>query len=154
MAFINVKQITLYFISILRWEKFTILIIFVDGIIVTSDDYEEIATLKRKLAEEFEIKELWALKYFLQMEFARSEKGIFVNQRQYILDLLWETGLLVCKAAKNLIVANLKFSLTNDEDVIDREKFSTSIAHNFFNMTEASISKWIDILSKGNLKIS
>lgn len=44
---------------------------YVDDIILIGDDYEELARLTRKLAEEFEIKDLGAFKYFLQMEFAR-----------------------------------------------------------------------------------
>lgn len=51
--------------------KIAILIVYVDDIILTGDDYEELTRLKRKLAEEFEIKDLGALKYFFGIEFAR-----------------------------------------------------------------------------------
>ena len=37
----------------------------------TEDDCNELEKLKGKLAEEFEIKDLGALKYFFGMEFAR-----------------------------------------------------------------------------------
>ncbi|RVW30562.1 Retrovirus-related Pol polyprotein from transposon RE1 [Vitis vinifera] len=53
--------------------------------------------LKKYLSEEFEVKDLGNLKYFLGMEVARSRKGIVVSQRKYILDLLKETGMLGCK---------------------------------------------------------
>ncbi|XP_052185323.1 uncharacterized protein LOC127796967 [Diospyros lotus] len=46
----------------------------------TSSSLGEIEELKRRLAHEFEIKDLGPLKYFLGMKFARSKKGIFVNQ--------------------------------------------------------------------------
>jgi len=68
-----------------------ILIVYVDDIMMIGDDNGEIEELKRRLAHEFEIKDLGPLKYFLGMEFARSKEGIFVNQRKYILDLLSET---------------------------------------------------------------
>lgn len=74
-----------------------VLIVYVDDIILTSDDEIELAVLKKRLAKEFQIKNLGVLKYFLGMEFARSKEGIFVNQRKYILDLLGETGLLGVK---------------------------------------------------------
>ena len=49
--------------------------------------------------DDFEIKDLGALKYFLGIEFTRSKKGICVSQWKYVLDLLGETGLLGCKVA-------------------------------------------------------
>ena len=71
--------------------KIAILIVYVDDIVLIGSDKEELERLKRRLAMEFEIKDLGALKYFLAMEFARSKEGIFVNQRKYVLDLLGET---------------------------------------------------------------
>ena len=60
--------------------KIAILIVHVDDIVLTGSDKEELERLKIRLAEEFEIKDLGALKYFLGMEFATSKEGIFVNQ--------------------------------------------------------------------------
>lgn len=103
--------------------KISILIVYVDDIILTGDDPKELADLREKMARDFEIKDLGVLKYFLGMEFARSKEGIFVNQRKYILDLLKETGFLGCKAAETPIEVNLKLNPAKAEDVIDREKF-------------------------------
>ncbi|XP_044478603.1 uncharacterized mitochondrial protein AtMg00810-like isoform X1 [Mangifera indica] len=103
--------------------KISILIVYINDIILTGDDSEELVNIKKKLARDFEIKDLGLLKYFLGMEFARSRKGIFVNQRKYILDLLSETGLLGCKAADSPLDANLKLDPAKAKDVIDKEKF-------------------------------
>ena len=70
--------------------KIAILIVYVDDIVLTGNDKEELERLTRRLAA-FEIKDLGALKYFLGMEFTRAKEGIFVNQRKYVLDLLGET---------------------------------------------------------------
>ena len=59
--------------------KFTVLIVYVDGIIVTGDDQEEIYRLKSLLAKEFEIKDLGNLWYFLRMEVVRSKECISVT---------------------------------------------------------------------------
>lgn len=79
--------------------------------------------LKKGLAKDFEIKDLGALKYFLGMEFARSKEGIFVTQRKYTLDLLKETGLLGCKAAKTPIEPNLKLQHARIENVVNIDQF-------------------------------
>ncbi|CAN6698718.1 unnamed protein product [Malus baccata var. baccata] len=74
--------------------KVTLLIIYVDDMVVTGDDTEEIKRLQGYLSSEFEMKDLGGLKYFLGIEVARSRDGIYLSQRKYVLDLLSETGML------------------------------------------------------------
>ena len=57
-----------------------------DDITLTRDYEEEMCKLMSFLAEDFEIKELGNLIYFLGMEVARSRKGIFVSYHKYVLD--------------------------------------------------------------------
>ncbi|CAL8161763.1 unnamed protein product [Prunus armeniaca] len=52
---------------------------------------KEISQLQDYLATEFEMKDLGGLKYFLGTEVARSQQGIFLSQRKYVLDLLTDT---------------------------------------------------------------
>jgi len=74
--------------------KVAILIVYVDDIVITGDDIVEIVNLKKYLAQEFEVKNLGQLKYFLGIEISRGPKGVFLSQRKYVLDLLKETGML------------------------------------------------------------
>ncbi len=74
--------------------------------VVIGDDKEEIAHLKQCLVEEFEIKDLGTLRYFLGIEVARSDKMIFISQRKYILNLLEEICMLDYKPAVSAIEAN------------------------------------------------
>ncbi|GFY98949.1 hypothetical protein Acr_13g0003500 [Actinidia rufa] len=90
--------------------KIVILIVYVDDMIVPMDDVDEILNLKFRLAQEFEIKDLESLRFFLGMEMARSNKGIFISQRKYILDLLEETGMLGCRLVNSPIEANQHLS--------------------------------------------
>jgi hypothetical protein len=76
--------------------KVTALIMYVDDIVLIGNDDGEMQNLKHRLGNEFEIKDLGTLKYFLGIEVARSKHGIFISQRKYILDLLKETGMLGC----------------------------------------------------------
>jgi len=84
------------------------LIVYVDDMIITGDDLEEITRLQEQLAIEFEMKNLKGLKYFLGIEVTRSKHGIFLSQQKYILDLLSEVGLLDCKPADTPIIQNHK----------------------------------------------
>lgn len=62
-----------------RNGKVTALIIYVDDMVLTGDDLEEIGNLQKYLASEFEMKRLGDLKYFLGIEVARSKNGIFLS---------------------------------------------------------------------------
>jgi len=56
------------------------------------------------------------------MEFARSNEGIFINQRKYFLDLLKEIGMTDYKATDTSIESNLKLEPAI-ADESDRERY-------------------------------
>jgi hypothetical protein len=62
-----------------RGAHITILAVYVDDIVITGDDVEEIKCLKQRLGEAFEVKDLGPLRYFLGIEVARSSKGIVLS---------------------------------------------------------------------------
>ena len=52
--------------------KISILIVYVDDIILIGDDIDRMEKLKGVLANEFEVKDLGFLRYFLGMEMVRT----------------------------------------------------------------------------------
>ena len=70
-----------------RKYRITCLVIYVDDMVITSNDADEIRELMKKLSGEFDKKDLGNLKYFLGIEVLRSKRGIFISQRKYILNL-------------------------------------------------------------------
>ncbi|WKA06371.1 hypothetical protein VitviT2T_024274 [Vitis vinifera] len=60
--------------------SFIALLIYVDVVIIASNDLKEIDAVKKFLHESFTIKDLGELKYFLGIEVARSAKGIVLSQ--------------------------------------------------------------------------
>ncbi|RVW87752.1 Retrovirus-related Pol polyprotein from transposon RE1 [Vitis vinifera] len=138
--------------------KVAILIVYVDDIVLTRDDCNELEKLKGKLAEEFEIKDLGALKYFLGMEFASSKEGIFVNQRKYVLDLLDETGMLGCKPAETPMELNVKLQPIKAKNVKDRDHYQRLVGRLIYlSHTRPdiafSVSKGLLFKSRGHLQI-
>ena len=75
----------------------TIVLVYVDDLVLIGTDLVEIQQLKQSLDAKFGIKDLGILKYFLGFEVARSTLGIVLHQRKYCLDLLQDTGLLAAK---------------------------------------------------------
>ena len=75
------------------------------------------------MGNEFEIKNLGNLKYFLGMEVARSKEGIFVSHRKYTLDLLTETGMLECHHVDTPIEFNCKLGKFDHQVPVDKEQY-------------------------------
>lgn len=57
------------------------------------------------------MKDLGSLKYFLGIEVLRSNRGIFIRQRKYILDMLAEIGMLECKPAETPMITNHRMEI-------------------------------------------
>ena len=104
-------------------DKITVLLVYVDDIIVTGSDEEEKLRLKTQSAREFEMKELGKLKYFLGIEVAYSRQRIFICQQMYILDLLKEIGTLGCKLVGTPIDSNHRMSQGNEGIIIDKGRY-------------------------------
>ena len=101
----------------------TTLIVYVDDIILTGNDEREREAMKQCMKNEFEIKELGKLKYFLGIEVAYSKHGIFLSQNKYVVDLLKETGKMGCKPASTPIDPNHKLGEASDDMAINREMY-------------------------------
>jgi hypothetical protein len=65
--------------------KVTALIVYVDDMVLTGDDLEEMTLLQEHLAVEFEMKSLGQLRYFLGIEVAGSAHGISISQQNMCL---------------------------------------------------------------------
>nr|CBL94171.1 Reverse transcriptase (RNA-dependent DNA pol [Malus domestica] len=75
------------------------------------DNADEITNLKVSLQQKFSIRDLGRLKYFLGIEMTSSSKGLFLNQRKYILDHLTESNMKDAKPVQTPFDSKLKLSL-------------------------------------------
>lgn len=66
-------------------NSFTALVIYADNILVCSNDLSAISSLKTWLHDWFALKDLGPLKFFLDLEVARSKHGIHLSQRKLLL---------------------------------------------------------------------
>lgn len=67
--------------------------VYVDDILITGCNVTLINSVKAYLDQHFNIKDLGSLKYFLGIEIARSQKGVFLNQRKYTLYIITTVSL-------------------------------------------------------------
>ncbi|KAB2614533.1 hypothetical protein D8674_039240 [Pyrus ussuriensis x Pyrus communis] len=88
-----------------------VVLVYVDDLIITGDNTDEITKLKHSLQQRFAIKDLGILRYFLGIEMATSHKGFFLSQRKYVLDLLKEANMSDAKPIHTPLDMKLKLSL-------------------------------------------
>ncbi|CAL8119606.1 unnamed protein product [Prunus armeniaca] len=79
---------------------------------------QDIEATKSYLLQQFKLKDLGQLKYFLGIEIAHSSKGIALSQRKYALEILEDAGQLGAKPADSPMEQNLSLS-KHDGDYID-----------------------------------
>ncbi|GKC51197.1 ribonuclease H-like domain-containing protein [Tanacetum coccineum] len=100
---------------------FLALLVYVDDIIITGNNVSEIEKFKVFLKSKFMIKDLGKLKYFLGIKVIDADKGICLNQRKYVLDLLSDYGMLACKPAKTPLMSKLVISseASDNDHILD-----------------------------------
>ena len=101
-------------------SKITVFIlVYVDDILVTSNDSNFLKEFTGRLNSVFALKDLGSLYYILGVEVRRDNPGLYLNQGKYILDVLKRFGMMNCAAAATPMVTGLKFSANDGEKMAD-----------------------------------
>lgn len=98
---------------------YTIILIYVDDVIIAGNDLDHIKQTKIQLDKAFSIKDLGQLRYFLGIEVAKTLDGLVLSQRKYILDILKDSRMLGCKLSAFPIKHNLKLDRREEEARVD-----------------------------------
>ena len=79
-----------------RGTDIVYLLLYVDDIVLTASSELLLRQTITALEREFSLKDLGSLHYFLGVAVTRSSAGMFLSQRQYILDVLERAGMTEC----------------------------------------------------------
>ena len=82
-------------------EDYTILLMYIDGVLVTGNNLVAIQKLFKELDMQFSIKDLGSLTYFLGVQVVDTRGGFILHQRKYINEILQRAGM---KGAKGLAI--------------------------------------------------
>ena len=97
----------------LFYKDDTYILLYVDDLIISGLD-NSVAKLKVSLAEKFSMKDLGSLSFFLNIHFKPMKGGYLINQRQYIIELLINTGMTNC----NTVSTPMTKSLSGEDSVL------------------------------------
>lgn len=83
------------------------LFVYVDDIVVIGVDDKEVDELVLKLSNEFPIRDLGQLKFFLGIQVTHVEDGIHLSQTQYLVNFLQSFDMEHLELAPTLMLLNL-----------------------------------------------
>lgn len=104
-------------------ENLSVVLVYVDDIIITEDDTSEIQRTRENLSVRFQMKELGELKHFLGLEVERTKTGIFLGQQKYARGLIQKFGLAGCKPISTPMEPNLKLCAYDGKDLDDTRMY-------------------------------
>ncbi|MFS7939138.1 putative RNA-directed DNA polymerase [Helianthus anomalus] len=138
--------------TLTKQDVFVVLLVYVDDIIITGNNNNEIDKIKQLLSDNFKIKDLGILRYFLGLEIVYSDEGMCLNQRKYCLELLSEFGYLGCKPVNTPVelshVINKKVSEDTRvlNDITNYQKLVGKLI--YLSLTRPDISYTVQYLSQ------
>jgi hypothetical protein len=133
----------------LQGSSFVALLVYVDDIVIASNDSDAISSLTVFLNSQFRLKDLGTVKYFLGLELACSTKGISVSQQKYCLDILQDSGLLAAKPAAFPMESNLQLSRDDGDLLADLTSYRRLVGRLIYlTLTRPEISFSAQVLSQ------
>ncbi|KAL9299485.1 putative RNA-directed DNA polymerase [Arabidopsis thaliana] len=130
-------------------SKVTYILVYVDDIIVTGNDPSYVAKVLHSFAARFSIKNPVDLHYFLGIEATRSDKGLHLMQRRYILDLLARNNMADAKPAPTPLPASPKLKLNDGVPLDDGTQYRSVIGSlQYLAFTRPDISYAVTRLSQ------
>ncbi|CAL1405320.1 unnamed protein product [Linum trigynum] len=129
--------------------SFVAALIYVDDVVLAGNDLSLIQQVKASLHDQFTIKDLGPLKYFLGIEVARSPKGVVLNQRKYVLDILADTGFKGTRPCQSPIEQNHRLGRSPSSPVDDPSAFRRLVGHLLYlTVTRPDIAYAVNLLSQ------
>jgi hypothetical protein len=119
------------------------LLVYVDDIIVASSSPIAVTTLLRDLKDDFALKDLGPLHYFLGIEVHHTTYGIHLSQAKYTTDILNRAGMVSCKGVSTPPPSTSKLFVQDGEPLgpEDATKYRSMVgALQYLTLTRPDIS--------------
>jgi hypothetical protein len=102
-----------------------ILLLYVDDMFLTRNE-KLITDCKKKLASEFEMKDLGQMHYFLGLEVWQNPGEICLSQGKYVVEILKRFGMMDCKSMTTPMTTNPKLLCDTSSEIVDTTLYSAN----------------------------
>jgi hypothetical protein len=117
LGFIKSKAYSNLYYNIENDDK-VILLLYVDDLFLTRNE-KLITNCKKKLASEFEMKDLGQMHYFLGLEVWQNQGEICLSQGKYVVEILKKFGMMDCKSITTPMTTNPKLLCDTSSKIVD-----------------------------------
>ena len=132
-----------------KGDIFMALLVYVDDILLTSNNTQASKTFKEYLHVYFSIKDFGGLKYFHGIAVARGPDGMFLCQRKYALEIIDECGLLGAKPVDFPLEENHKLALGTGRYLNDAARYRRLVRRLIYlTITRPKLTYTVHILSQ------
>ncbi|XP_048424263.1 uncharacterized protein LOC125469991 [Pyrus x bretschneideri] len=132
-----------------RQGNFLVLLVYVDDVILARNNLEDIENTKLFLANQFKLKDLGQLKYFLSIKVARSRHGISLSQCKYALEILDDAGFLGVKPSRFPMEQNLSLTQFNGRLLDDASAYRRMVGRLIYlTITRLDLTYAVYVLSQ------
>jgi hypothetical protein len=101
--------------------------VYVDDLIITGSDHENIRSLKEKMVAVFKMSDLVLLHYYLNIEVKQSASGISLSQGAYAMKILERSGMTACNSCHVPMEARLKLSKQSTQPLMDATAYRSIV---------------------------
>ena len=134
-------------------DTMTITAVYVDDLILIAENPKEMQEVKQALAERFKMKDMGKLHYSLGISIVQDEGGIWLHQKQYILNMIEKFGLTEAKTVST--PANPDTKLVRDDGIskeVDPVRYQSMVGSLLYAAmaTRPDIAQSVGAVSKFN----
>jgi hypothetical protein len=127
----------------------TLLLLYVDDMIIIGDDFEYIAFVKARLRDQFLMNGLGPLRYFLGIEFSSTSDGFSISSEKYIQDLLACAALGDERTIETPMEHNVQLCASDGDPLPDPTRYHHLVGSLvYLGVTHPDISYPVHILSQ------
>ena len=117
------------------------LLLYVDDFVLTASSTDLLRRITDRLHSEFAMTDLGDLHHFLGISVTRSPNGLFLSQRQYVVDLLQHVGMAECHSTATPVDTRAKLSATDSAPIEDATQYRSLVgALQYLTLTRPDIA--------------
>ena len=127
----------------------TILLLYVDDMIIIGDDMQGIQDLKHFLGRQFEMKDLGPLNYFLGLEVSSFANGYYLTQAKYTFDPISRVSITNSKIVDTPIEYNCRLNSHDGKSLSDATLYRYLVGSLIYLIvTRSDISYVVHVVSQ------